>query len=221
MTETAPLQSSLADVTMLGNRDYTVVVARTTLPMAEAPPGYEERWQAAHQAILGLAHACEQFDPDGITLYLASASGTCGTFNKYERVLSEQVSQILQAEVPPPSCDLLEGLQSALEDHFNRKAAGQMKANGGLILVIVDGEPSDRLALAKAIVQATKKLDSDRELRLGFVQIGDDLLTRGFLQALDENLKTLGAKFDIVNTETIQEVESTSLVTFLTHVISD
>ena len=84
-----------------------------------------------------------------------------------------------------------------------------------MILVLLDGEPADRMAVAKDIKEATHRIDVDEELGIGFVQIGEDLLAQGFLTALDDHLKQVGAKFDIVNTILLDKIELHSLTEFL------
>ena len=205
---------------LLQNRDYTIVVAKTAASLLKIPPGYEQRWLAAHDAIVSLAQQCEVFDPDGITIYV-SCRDEADLFRRYKQVLSSQVTAIFDAHYPPETLNLLNVLQSALDDYFARKTAGQTKPNGEMILVLIDGEPPDRMAIAKLIIHMTEKLDQDHELGIGFLQLGDDFIARGFLNALDENLKSAGAKFDIVHTQTFTEVKPDSLTRFLLDVLND
>ncbi len=205
---------------LLQNRDYTIVVAKTAASLVKTPPGYEQRWLAAHDAILSLAQTCETFDPDGITVYM-SCRDQADLFKQYKQVLPSQVTAIFDAHYPPDTLNLLTVLQTALDDYFTRKAAAQTKLNGEMILVLIDGEPQDRMAIAKLIIHTTVKLDRDHELGIGFLQLGDDFIARGFLNALDENLKSAGAKFDIVHTQTFAEVSPDSLTRFLLDVLKD
>ncbi|MFM6498686.1 MAG: hypothetical protein ACKPHF_17585, partial [Dolichospermum sp.] len=94
-----------------------------------------------------LASKCEQLDPDGITIYLFS-----GKFKRYENVTSAKVSQIFKENDPSGTTDLAGVLQDALNNYFQRKAAGQTKPNGETILVITDGEPDDRKAVFEVII---------------------------------------------------------------------
>ncbi len=205
---------------LLQNRDYTIVVAKTAANLAKMPPGYEQRWLSAHDAILSLAQTCETFDPDGITIYISSRDEV-DLFKQYKQVMPNQITEIFDAHYPPDTLNLLNVLQTALDDYFTRKASAQTKLNGEMILVLIDGEPQDRMAIAKLLIQTTEKLDQDHELGIGFLQLGDDLIARGFLSALDENLKASGAKFDIVHTQVFEKVTSDSLTGFLLDVLND
>jgi hypothetical protein len=207
---------------LLENRDYTVIVAKTAARVAHAPPGFENRWVAAETAVLALVHKCQDLDPDGITVYISSTNHPNGTFKQYRQVTSDRLDQVFRENYPPDALNLLDGLHAALEDYFTRKATGQTKPNGEIIVVLIDGEPPDRRAIVKEIVQATYKIDRDQELGIGFVQIGDDLIARGFLDALDENLRSaVGAKFDIVNTKVLEEIKTDCLTDFLLDIIRD
>lgn len=201
--------------TLLENRDYTVIVAKTAISGPSSPPGFETRWDTAHDAILALARKCEELDPDGITVYISSKH-LLPPFKRYRQVTSNQLPQVFDANYPPTALNLLDGLQSALDDYFDRKAAGKTKPNGEIIIVLIDGEPVDRMAVAHAIVEATHKLDQPQELGIGFAQVGEDIIAKGFLAALDENLRsTAGAKFDIVKTKVLETIEPLTLTEFL------
>lgn len=207
--------------TLLKNRDYTVIVAKTATNNPQALPGFEHRWSSAEAAIMTLVEKCQEFDPDGVTIYISSQEQAPIPFKKYEQVTAGKLGAIFQENYPPEILNLLEVLKIALDDFLNRKASGQMKQNGEIILVVVDGEPGDRMALVRAIVQATQQIERDEELGIGFVQIGNNLLAKGFLQALDENLHSAGAKFDVVHTKELEDIPPTCLTEFLLDIIRD
>ncbi|KAM3108037.1 hypothetical protein [Phormidesmis sp. 146-33] len=205
---------------LLKDRDYTIVVAKTSSDLLQKPPGYEQRWSNAHDAILTLAQKCETFDPDGLTLYLSDRRQS-EQFKSYKHVKSSQITEIFEAHYPPATIDLLKVLQAILHEFFTRKAAQQTKPNGEMILILIDGEPSERMAISRLLIHTANQLDHDSELGIGFIQLGDDLIARGFLAALDDNLKSTGAKFDIVHTQVITDLQSYSLTEFLQDVLSD
>lgn len=208
------------NTTLLQNRDYTIIVARTATEAGSKPPGFAERWTSAQDAVLALVRRCEEFDPDGVTVYVAQncPQDIC-KFQKHSHVASTNLAQVIQDNYPPHRVNLQATLQAALDDYFDRKAAGRTKKNGEMIVVLLDGEPIDRMAVSRVIKEATHKLDADQELGIGFVQIGEDLLAKGFLTALDENLKGAGAKFDIVHTKLLDQIEPASLTDFLLSIL--
>lgn len=205
---------------LLENRDYTVIVAKTAASVVPGMPGFTNSWAAAHDAILALVSKCEALDPDGITLYISSHHDLADSFKQYKQVTPDKLDALFEANYPPDSLNLLDGLQTALDDYFTRKAAEQTKPNGEIIIVLIDGEPSDRMAIVKAIVNATQKMERDQELGIGFAQIGDDLIARGFLTSLDKDLRSkAGAKFDIVNTRVLATIEPQCLTQFLLDIL--
>lgn len=205
--------------TLLKNRDYTVILAKSPSGNTAISPLPNNRWQAAFDSIIALTGKCSEFDPDGITVYI-----TADAIKKYEQVKAEQMTKIFQdfqTSIPPNTCNLSAVLQAALEDYFNRKAAGQTKENGEIMIIVTDEEPQERQAMVKAIVQATQKIDRNEELGIGLAQIGEHSMTEGFFKALDDDLETAGACFDIVDTKLLEKIEVNSLTQFLLDVIYD
>lgn len=203
---------------MLENRDYTLIVDKSgSMSIRDCAAGMS-RWQAAQETTSALARKCEEYDPDGLTLYVFS-----GGYKKYENVTSSKVEQIFKENEPAGGTDLASVLNVAFNDYFARKASGQTKANGETILVITDGEPNDKLEVFRAIVKAANAIEKDEELALTLVQIGSDAAATKFLKAADDQLKTSGAKFDICDTITLDAIESgdLTLTEVLLNAISD
>jgi Mg-chelatase subunit ChlD len=89
---------------------------------------------------------------------------------------------------PAGGTDLAGGLAHAFGGYFDRKRAGDAKADGETIVVVTDGEPDDPKAVMKTILDATHRLDRDEELGVSLVQVGKDPLATRFLKALDDDL---------------------------------
>ena len=201
---------------MLENRDYTLIIDKSGSMATPDQKGGRSRWVAAQESTLALASKCEQFDPDGITIYLFS-----GRFKRYENVTASKVTQIFRENDPSGSTDLAAVLKHATDNYFERKAARQTKANGETILVVTDGEPDDRKAVMKVIIEASRRMDRDEELAISFIQVGTDSQATKFLKILDDELQGAGAKFDICDTITIDDMEDYSLSEVLLNAIND
>ena len=201
---------------MLENRDYTLIIDKSGSMATPDQKGGRSRWVAAQESTLALASKCEQFDPDGITIYLFS-----GRFKRYENVTASKVTQIFRENDPSGSTDLAAVLKHATDNYFERKAARQTKANGETILVVTDGEPDDRKAVMKVIIEASRHMDRDEELAISFIQVGTDSQATKFLKILDDELQGAGAKFDICDTITIDDMEDYSLSEILLNAIND
>ncbi len=201
---------------MLENRDYTLIIDKSGSMATPDQKGGRTRWVSAQESTLALASKCDQFDPDGITVYLFS-----GRFKRYDNVTASKVSQIFQENDPSGSTDLAGVLKHATDDYFQRKSTGQTKPNGEIILVVTDGEPDDRKAVMKVIIEASRRMDINEELGISFIQVGTDAQATRFLKVLDDDLQSAGAKFDICDTITMDDMEDLSLSEVLLNAIMD
>jgi uncharacterized protein YegL len=201
---------------LLTNRDYTLIIDKSgSMSTADAKNG-RTRWESVQESTLAIARKCEQFDPDGLTVYVFA-----GRFKRYENVTSAKVAQIFQENDPSGTTDLAAVLQDATGQYLQRKRLGQTKPQGETILVVTDGEPDDRKAVMQVVINATQHMDRDEELAISFVQVGADPQATRFLTLLDDELQSVGAKFDICDTITIDGLEDTSLTDVLLNAILD
>ena len=198
------------------DRDYTLIIDKSGSMSTPDQAGGRSRWEVAQESTLALARKCEQFDPDGITVYLFS-----GRFKRYENVTANKVAQIFQENDPMGTTDLAAVLKNATDDYFRRKESGEAKANGETILVITDGEPDDRKAVMRVIIEASRHMERDEELAISLIQVGNDATATRFLKALDDELQGAGAKFDIVDTVTLDDMENMTLAEVLLNAIND
>ena len=200
---------------MLDQRDYTLIIDKSG-SMSNTDRGTNKsRWEVVKESTLALARKCDQLDPDGITVYLFS-----GKFKRYDNVSAAKVEQIFQENDPMGGTNLTAVLQDAVNNFFQRKKAGKVQA-GETILIVTDGEPDDRRSVFEVIIEATKRMDSDTELALSFIQVGSDNSATDFLKALDDKLEGVGAKFDIVDTITLSDMEDMTLAEVLLSAIND
>jgi hypothetical protein len=190
-------------------RDYTLIIDRSGSMGLKDQPGGRSRWAVARESAEALAVRCDELDPDGITLYVFGAR-----HKRYDNVTAERVSQVFLENEPCGSTDLAGVLAHAFDNYFTRKRTGNVK-DGETIVVVTDGEPDDHKAVMKAIVDASRRLDRADELGLQLVQVGNDPLARKFLKALDDDLVRAGARFDIVETVTLDEMEDLGLTEVL------
>jgi hypothetical protein len=201
---------------MMSDRDYTLIIDKSGSMSTPDQAGGRSRWDIAQESTLALARKAEQFDPDGITVYVFS-----GRFKRYENVTSAKVAQIFLENDPAGTTNLAGVLLDATNNYFQRKAAGQTKPNGETILVVTDGEPDDRKAVFEVIINATRQMDRDEELGISMIQVGADAQATKFLKALDDQLQGVGAKFDICDTITLDDLEEMSLADVLMNAITD
>jgi uncharacterized protein with von Willebrand factor type A (vWA) domain len=201
---------------VLENRDYTLVIDKSGSMSTNDTPGGKSRWDAAQESTFALASQVQKWDPDGLTLYTFASN-----FKRYENVTASKVNDVWAENTPMGGTELHTVLKHAFDDFLSRKKKGSLKENGDFIIVVTDGEPSDPNAVAKTIIDFTKKLDSPKEIGITFVQIGKDPNATRYLEGLDNNLVSQGAKYDIVGTVTIEDAESKPLSEILLEAIKD
>jgi len=201
---------------MLENRDYTLIIDKSGSMSIKDQPNGKSRWDIMQESTLAIASKCEELDPDGITVYLFS-----GKFRRYDNVTSNKVAQIFQENDPSGRTDLASVLADATNNYFQRKAAGQTKANGETLVVVTDGEPDDRKSVMKVIIETSRRMERDEELAITFIQVGTDTQATKFLKILDDELQSAGAKFDIVDTVTMDDMEDMTLREVLLNAIID
>jgi uncharacterized protein with von Willebrand factor type A (vWA) domain len=194
---------------MLEGRNYTIIIDKSGSMATRDQAGGKSRWTAIQESTLAIAAKCDELDPDGITVYTFA-----NRFKRYDHVNAQKVEQIFKENEPMGGTNLTAVLQDAFNHHFQN---GKPET----IVVITDGEPDDRKSVFQVIIQATQKMTSEEELGISFIQIGNDPQATQFLKALDEQLQGVGAKFDIVDTVTFEDMENMTLQEVLMSAIFD
>lgn len=198
----------------LANLDIEVLVDKSGSMSKEDCKGGESRWLFGQEQVLNIARAACKVDKDGIavTLFNNQVTTTDG-------VTDAKVEQVFAENTPGGGTETAAALKSRLDAYFARKAGGSTK--NCALLVYTDGEPNDKQAVVNVIVEATKKMDRDEELAIQFIQVGSDSGAAAFLKYLDDNLGAQGAKFDIVNTATVEETENLTVEQLLSLAFTD
>lgn len=191
-------------------RDYTLILDKSG-SMSRSDEGGKTRWELMQESTLAIASKCEKLDPDGITIYLFS-----GNFRRYENTTAAKVAAIFDENEPMGGTNLTSVLKDAIDRHFSNP-----NAKPETIIIVTDGEPDDRKSVMQVIIDATGKMKSDEELALLFIQCGKDAGAKEFLVALDDKLQGVGAKFDICDTKTMDDLGDMTITEVLEAAISD
>lgn len=197
-----------AALARLHERDYYILVDKSGSmadPVSRA--NAKSRWDYCKEESLLIARKLTEFDPDGCTFVPFA-----GKPKVYPNTTPDRLEKIFQENWPSGGTDLAAALQTCYDDYAEQRAAGKQKKNGIMIVVITDGVPDDEEAVAKGIVKFSKTLSHDDEAGISFLQVGDDAHATAYLKRLDDHLEKEGAKFDIVNAKTIDDLENVSLV---------
>lgn len=205
------------DTEKLKNRDYVLVLDKSGSMEERDCASGQSRWEAAKESTIAIARKLNELDPDGITVIPFA-----GSFTVYENTKDDVISKIFKDNSPMGGTVLAPVLQSVFDSYNKAKAAGTSKAGGQIMMVITDGQPSDEDKVARTIAEFTKTLkDGREEFGISFIQVGKDSSAAAFLKRLDDGLVAAGAKYDIVDTKTMTELENTSLTDALMASLTD
>ncbi|MDQ3234302.1 MAG: VWA domain-containing protein [Pseudobdellovibrionaceae bacterium] len=195
-------------------RNFILIIDRSG-SMGEAVGGgsHQARWDAARESVIAVARKCQELDPDGIDLYTFNTR-----FQFFPNTTAEKVAQIFREVSPMGGTDFIPVLTDAFEKHFQSDRPST-------ILIVTDGEPSTgtqgQKDLARLLVSTANLLEGDAELAVSFFQIGQDKGAAAFLRKLDDELQSAGAKFDIVDTKTFEDLETRSIEDILLAAVND
>jgi Mg-chelatase subunit ChlD len=195
----------------LKNYDIVLLLDKSGSMSTNDMPGGRSRWDAAKELTIAVANKCVQFDQDGITVIPFA-----GSFKRYDNVTgTDVVEKIFNEQEPQGSTDTAKVVKSVLDGYF----ADRKKPV--IVLCVTDGTPDDQKALSSVIIEATKKMEKDEEIGISFFQIGSDPAATKFLKSLDDDLTSQGAKFDIVDTKTTEELENMTITEAVLAALND
>lgn len=178
-------------------------------------PGGKSRWDYSRETVSAIATiAADRYDPDGITVVTFSSS-----YEVHDRVKATFVDAIYSSIYPVGSTNTAAALKSRLDAYFERRKAGKSRRTA--FIVITDGEPDSATELIDVIVEAARKVESKGEICISFVQIGQDKVATESLRVLDDELSSAHGVVDIVDTNTLSEVEKMGFDSFLTKSFQD
>lgn len=165
------------------------------------------RWQEAQETIFSIASALGQYDEDGIDLVIFG-----GGVALEEGVTGARVNEIFAARSPRGSTPLAEALQVVVDKQART-------GKNTVAIVFTDGEPDDKQAAERVIVNAANAIAEDENLTFLLVQIGDDAAAGAYLDHLDDGLS--GAKFDIVDAISAKTADTMEPIDLINKAIND
>ena len=194
--------------------DYIIMIDKSGSMSTTDCAGNKSRWTLAEEYASSIARKCEEFDDDGIDVIMFA-----GKPKQVKNVKASDIAQLFKDNEPSGATDTAAALQLVFDGYNTRKAAGEAKPM--IIVCITDGAPTDQAAVDKAITDFSNSMAEDGECGIQFVQIGKDTAARAFLEHLDNDLKALGAKFDIVDTKNEEEMEEITITDLLLAAVND
>jgi uncharacterized protein YegL len=170
------------------------------MPNKESDQKGRTRWQAVQETAVQIAYEADKIDTDGLDVILFGGS----SIQEFKGVHAADVKKIFDTNNPSGTTPLTQALLKL----FSMAAADGGKKD--LAIVFTDGVPDEPATVKKAIIDRANRSETDDEITLLFIQVGDDQSARSYLKSLDDELK--GAKFDIVDAKTQDEAEQFSSI---------
>lgn len=159
-------------------------------------PNGTSRIEYLKEQVKTFATEASKWDEDGIDVLTFGAK-----VSPYRNVTAEKAGDIIGAlKANEGMTDTAGVIRAAYGIH---KETGSKQT---VVFIATDGEPADRAAVKKAIIEITNEIKDEHEFALSFLSVGNiapDL--QAFLNALDDDLK--GAKYDIVDVKKLEEVD--------------
>ena len=198
----------------LKSYDIAILLDRSGSMVIEDCPNSKSRWDYARENVEAVAARANKLDSDGITVVVFGSQ-----VKVYENTTPAKIQDIYDQVEPIGNTATDAALQAILTpEWFQGRRTGATKPM--IVIVFTDGKPNDQEALEKVIINAANNIEKDEDLGISFVQVGYDKGASEFLAHLDDGL-TGKAKFDIVDTKSMEELEEIGVIGLLNAALDD
>lgn len=196
-------------------KNYDFILAQDSSGSMSRPGtnGKVTRWKESQETGYALATKMSEFDSDGIDVIRFG-----GNVEVFQGVTPAKVDEVY-AKDPQGGTPLHLVIREARKLHEARRSSGDKK--GTILAVITDGVPDDAQAVEQEIISLSNSLQTDDDFGITLLQVGNDAEATKYLKNLDDNLQGKGAKFDIVDTKTFEELNGMSLTDALIASLTD
>lgn len=172
------------------------------------------RWVAAHT--MDLANQVAPLAPGGFKLIL---------FNDwrqvFEKVTPANIPAIFMSTKVGGSENIVLFLNEELNQYLKRKSESPATTKPLAVAVLTDGLPDDREHMPMLLVNITKQMQNKEDIKIVFIQVGQSNEGGGFLQYLDNQLVPLGARYDIVDQKSFDQVKISGVGRAIVDAISE
>jgi hypothetical protein len=199
-------------IKLLGNYDCFLVVDVSGSMASEASSGTsgssqsgssnsqrKSKWNWCQNQSTSFYNDVAKFMPQGITVVPFNDK-----FSVAPNLKGRQIESLFSQLGPEGGTDIAGPLDYILSDYLDKKSRKQ-KARPIAIAVMTDGECGLQ-EIADTIIDATHRMTHPKEIVITFLSIGDTTAGSPVLRALDDDLVSAGAKYDIVDTRSVEEL---------------
>ncbi|MCA9801136.1 MAG: hypothetical protein KC777_04080 [Cyanobacteria bacterium HKST-UBA02] len=222
-TPPPPLSGSLVKTgfEQLANRDLVVFVDKSfsmntrdcphtagEIPVNDRSPGFLgknpgsiSRWRWTAGQTMSLSRELAAVKPEGFRLILFNDWRTI-----YDNVKPADIPAIFMSTKVGGSENTVVFLAEQLNQYMARKSQDPKGTRPLAVVILTDGLPDDRANLPAVLIQAANQMASPEDIKVLFIQVGQSDKGGDFLADLDDNLVSKGARFDIVDHRSFDEV---------------
>ena len=159
-------------------------------------PGNLSRIQYSLETLKTFVSEASKWDPDGVSFY---------PFGVNVQAFPDMQSADIDAKLVGIK---LEGatmthlaIDAAYKEHKDKRNEQTF------LMIFTDGEPSDHDAVKQSIIKITQDVKDEKEFEIVFMTVGVRTpALEQYLKDLDDNLKSAGAKYDIVSVHRLEDV---------------
>lgn len=160
-------------------------------------PGGLTRIAYTRETLKVFVREASKWDPDGVSFYPFGA-----TVHAYRDMKPDDIDTKIAALKLEGATMTHLAITAAYKEHKEKKNEQTF------LMIFTDGEPSDPDAVKQAIIDVTKDVSDEKEFRIAFLTVGQRSAgLNQYLIDLDDNLKSAGAKYDIVDVKALEEVD--------------
>lgn len=160
-------------------------------------PGGLSRYQYTLETCKMFVAEANKWDPDGVSFYPFGA-----TVHAYRDQQPADIDKMIEKLKFEGATMTHLAIREAYKEHKEKKNEQTF------FMLFTDGEPSDHDAVKQAIIDITKDVKDEKEFRIAFLTVGQRTpALEQYLIDLDDNLKSNGAKYDIVDVKRVEDVD--------------
>ena len=157
------------ELALLSNYEIVIVIDKSGSMNETDCPGGLSRWDWCREQLLSFTSQTSSVFRNGITVALFSSG-----FQVFRNVGFSVVPDIFSKNMPSGGTYMAKPLSQILDEYFGRRDSSPSSTRKLLIQVISDGEPSDKGDLIAAISRASRRMNRPDEVRINFLQIGNE-----------------------------------------------
>ncbi|HEY9778343.1 MAG TPA: hypothetical protein V6C81_31565 [Planktothrix sp.] len=210
-----------ADIQKLKDYDVVVIIDKSRSMLVEdcqadlkAKALPISRWQWCRRQTLDIARQALGVLPQHFRVVTFA-----NDWSVYDNVDPAGVDMIFGENTPSGPTKAAEVLRNQIDDYFARRAQQGENAKPLLVAMITDGCPDNPSAFKYAITHATSMMSDPDEVKISLLQVGHDERATKLIADL-QGLVQHGAKYDIVRTQTFDQVQQAGLVRSLADAVA-